>query len=207
MRSMSVATHHVRSPGHQRLALSGHRRSEKADPAALSGPRSSAIARFGIAINGTVPGGRGSLPYPSHTANQHSVAVAVKPASTAARFAAVLEGSAPIHGGVSQTPACAPCVMNLQSPVSATHSIAGCAIRPFAAATGDHGISIPLRAAGCTTRAYASKASGRSEPTPDWKLRTLVTIQSASLTSSTRLSSPKRATSIGRTYRVCPSTP
>ena len=61
MRSMSVATHHARSSGHQRLALSGHSHPEKATPDACSGPRSSAILRSGIAISGTVLAGDGTV--------------------------------------------------------------------------------------------------------------------------------------------------
>src|ERR1039457_6147377 len=87
IRSMSVATHQVRSSGHHKLELSGQPIRENAVPAACSGPRSKAIFRCGMGISGTVPGANGVSPYPSHTPNQHWAGVAVKRASTRARLA------------------------------------------------------------------------------------------------------------------------
>jgi len=53
IRSISVATHQLRSSGHQRLALCGHVLVENEVLAALNGPRRSTIGRCGIEIRGT----------------------------------------------------------------------------------------------------------------------------------------------------------
>src|ERR1019366_8171911 len=93
-------------------------------------------------------------------------------------------------GAWSHTPGWVACCSYFQSPVMATHSMAGWATRPFAAATSDHVTSTEspsavARDAGWRTRAYAANVTGSSDPTSYSKLRTPATIQSAVLTSST----------------------
>src|ERR1700726_4237792 len=101
---MSVATHQLRSSGHQRLALGGQLCPENAAPAARNGPLSSTIGRSGIATSFTAVGSNGALPYPYQTANQHADGIAVKRARTPARLEAWRAGRDPTDGGRSQTP-------------------------------------------------------------------------------------------------------
>ena len=158
-------------------------------------------------------GRNGALPYPSHTANQHSDGVAVNRARTSARLAAWRGGSDPIDGGASQIPGLT-LASTHESPVPGDRdpfhrgvrdaSVCRCHLRPC---NVDAVAGRQSRSAGWSTRAYASKVTGSSDPTSLPKSRTLATIQSALLTSSTRCRSPKASdVDHGRKYVDLPAT-